>query len=196
MHRSIASITLAIVIAVMVFVPAAQAATFKVDPAHSAVTFKIRHFVTKVPGRFSQFNGTIEMEQSDPATLQVDFEVAVGSINTDNESRDGHLRSPDFFDVGNFPTASFKSTEVQGSEAGMAFVTGDFTLHGVTKQIQIPVQLLGIMPAGEGKTKAGFETRFVIDRRDYAVSWNKVVEGSGILGDQVELYVSVEADSI
>jgi polyisoprenoid-binding protein YceI len=176
--------------------PAAAAAEpmpLKVDPSHSSVSFTIRHFVSNVPGRFKDFEGVIQHDRQKPEASSVSFTVQAGSIETDNDERDEHLRSADFFDVQKFPTLTFTSTSVKAKDADELDVTGDFTLHGVTRRITIPVQVLGTVKGPHGE-KAGFETSFTINRKDYGIVWNRVLDAGPMLGDDVRITVSVEAN--
>lgn len=173
---------------------AAETAVYKVDPDHSAVAFTIRHFVSNVPGRFGDFNGTIKYDQDKPAASAVEFTVQAASIDTGNDDRDKHLRSPDFFDTEKFPTLSFASTSVKPKDADTLDVTGDLTIHGVTKQVTIPVEILGTMKGPSGE-KAGFETAFTVNRKDYGVVWNRVLDAGGtVLGEDVKISIAIEAD--
>lgn len=167
----------------------ASAATYEVDPVHSTVGFSIRHFVTQVPGKFNEFEGTIVYDPENIAASRVDFTIQAASIDTDNERRDNHLKSEDFFAVEQHPTLTFKSKKVAGSGEKLQ-VTGDLTIRGVTKEVTVPVEVLGTMG-----TKAGFATEFEVDRLAYGVTWNRAVEGGGsILGDEVKVRIDVEAN--
>lgn len=173
---------------------AAEPAVYKVDPDHSGVSFTIRHFVSNVPGRFKDFDGTIRYDKQNPAASSVNFTVQAASIDTANDDRDKHLRSADFFDVEKFPTLTFSSTEVKAKDADTLEVTGDLTLHGTTKKVTIPVEVLGTMANPRGE-KAGFETSFTLDRKDYGVVWNRVLDAGGtVLGDDVKINIAIEAD--
>ena len=173
---------------------AAEPAVYKVDPDHSGVSFTIRHFVSNVPGRFKDFDGTIRYDKQNPAASSVNFTVQAASIDTANDDRDKHLRGPDFFDVEKFPTLTFSSTEVKPKDADTLEVTGDLTLHGVSKKVTIPVEVLGTLAGPRGE-KAGFETSFTLNRKDYGVLWNRVLDAGGtILGDDVKVNISIEAD--
>jgi polyisoprenoid-binding protein YceI len=178
------------------FVPAlaaAEPAVYKVDPDHSGVGFTIRHFVSNVPGRFRDFDGSIRYDPLDPAASSVELTVRAVSIDTNNNDRDDHLRSADFFDVQKFPTLTFTSTEIKPKEAGLLEVTGDLTLHGVTRRITLPVQALGTVKTPNGE-KAGFEAVFTLNRKDYGITWNRVLDAGGaVLGDEVKITVDVEA---
>jgi len=177
-------------------VPAALSAAvtaWDVDPAHSTVEFQVRHFFTQVPGRFNDFNGMIHHDPEQASSSKVEFTVQTSSIDTNNDQRDNHLRSPDFFNAEKFPTLSFKSTKVEGSGNDLQ-VTGDLTLHGVTKTVTIPVEFLGSMDTPMG-TKAGFSTEFTIDRKEYGITWNRALDqGGAILGDEVTIEINVEAN--
>jgi polyisoprenoid-binding protein YceI len=172
---------------------AAEAVVYKVDPDHSGVGFSIRHFVTNVPGRFRDFDGTMRYDKDDPAASTVEFTVRANSIDTANADRDEHLRGEDFFDVEKHPTLTFKSTSVTPKGPGELDVTGDLTIHGVTKQVTLPVTVLGTMKTPNGE-KAGFETAFTINRKDYGVVWNRVLDAGPVLGDEVKINISVEAN--
>jgi polyisoprenoid-binding protein YceI len=172
---------------------AAQPATFKADPVHSKVGFTIRHIVSEVDGRFKDFDGTITYDSQHPEGSAVQFTVQAASIDTGNADRDKHLKSPDFFDAAKFPTLTFTSTKV-AAKGGNAFdVTGNLTIKGVTKTITIPAKF-----RGEAKTpmgdRAGFESSFTINRKDYGVAWNRVLEGGGaMLGDDADIAIRIEA---
>lgn len=173
--------------------PALAADTYKIDPVHSNVQFKVRHFVSMVGGEFKDFAGTIVYDADEPSESTVQFTVQAESIDTNNENRDKHLRSPDFFDVEQFPQLSFTSTKVKKRGKNKLSVTGDFTMHGVTKKMTVPVQLLGVM-SGMGKTVAGFMVEFEVDRKDFGVNWNRALDQGGfVLGDDVEVVLSIEA---
>jgi len=168
---------------------AAEATTWTVDPVHSDVAFRVRHLLTPVRGQFNDFEGVVVYDPANPAASTVEMTVQAASIDTDNDKRDGHLRSADFFAVDQYPTLRFKSTKVEASGDGLA-VTGDLTIRGVTQRITIPVEVLGVL--GD---KAGFATRFTIDRQEYGVNWNRVLDQGGTLvGDEVTIDLSFEVD--
>jgi polyisoprenoid-binding protein YceI len=179
-----------------VFVTAAAAdpAAYKVDPDHSGVGFTIRHFVSNVSGRFKDFDGVLKYDKANPAASSVSFTVQAKSIDTDNDDRDNHLRSPDFFDVEKFPTLTFTSTSVKAADADTLEVTGDLTIKGVTKKVTIPVDILGSVKTPRGE-KAGFETSFKLDRKEYGITWNRALDtGGAVLGDDVKVNISIESD--
>jgi polyisoprenoid-binding protein YceI len=171
----------------------AQPATYKVDADHSGVNFTIRHFVSNVPGRFRDFDGVIKYDPKNPAASSVEFTVQAASIDTDNNNRDEHLRSKDFFEVEKFPTLTFTSTKVVPKGSNTLDVTGNLTLHGVTKQITIPVEVMGFVKTPRGE-KGGFETSFKIDRKEYGITWNNMMDSGPVLGDEVRISISIEAN--
>lgn len=173
---------------------AAEVAVYKVDPDHSGVSFTIRHFVSNVPGRFKDFTGVIKYDKQNPAASSVSFTVQTASIDTANSDRDNHLRSPDFFDAAGFPTLTFTSSSVKAVDADTLEVTGDLTIRGTTKKVTVPVEVLGIMKGPKGE-KAGFETAFKLNRHDYGVKWNRVLDtGGAVLGDDVKINIAIESD--
>jgi polyisoprenoid-binding protein YceI len=166
---------------------------WQIDAGHSDISFRIRHFMSRVRGTFNQWSGTITGEESNWAEASVDITIETASIDTRNERRDNDLRSPNFFDVTTHPTITFKSTrvEVQGEELR---ISGDLTMHGVTRPVILEGRFLGSTTSTQGRARVGFEASTTINRTDFGVSWNRVVEGSGVmLGDEVEIEIAVEA---
>ena len=162
--------------------------TFKFDKVHSLVGFRIRHVVTKVEGRFRDFDGTIVLDRANPAASRVELTIQAASIDTANENRDKDLRSANYFDVEKYPTITFKSTKVDPKGADLYDVTGEFNLHGVTKTIHVPVKHTGFGKMGNTE-KAGFEVTLALKRSDYGMT-----AGAGIVGDDVEISIQVEAN--
>lgn len=171
----------------------AEPVTYKVDADHSGVSFSIRHFVSNTPGRFKDFDGTIKYDKDAPANSSVEFTIQAASIDTANNDRDEHLRGADFFDVQKYPTLTFVSTGVKPVDKDTLEVTGDLTMHGVTKRITIPVEVLGSVKTPNGE-KAGFETQFTVNRKDYGIVWNRMLDSSAVLGDDVKITVNIEAN--
>jgi polyisoprenoid-binding protein YceI len=184
-------------LAVLLLVPAPAAAepvAYKADPVHSSLAFTIRHFVSDVDGRFRDFDGVIQYDAQNPANSSVQFTVQAASISTENDDRDKHLKSPDFFDVAKFPTLSFTSTKVVAKGGNSFDVTGNLTLHGVTKVVTIPATFRGTVKVPKGE-KAGFQSTFTLNRLDYGVAWNRAIEGGGaMLGDEVTVNIKIEAN--
>lgn len=172
----------------------ALADTYTIDKNHSEAAFQVRHILTKVRGTFRDFAGTITMDKAKPENSSVEFRIKAASIDTGVQKRDDHLRSPDFFDVATHPEIVFKSTKVVSKGNNTFDVTGDFTMHGVTKQITLPVTFLGEQKFGKG-AKAGFETGLTINRKDYGLVWNRALESGGVMvGEEVEIAINIEAD--
>ena len=175
--------------------PLFAAEVFTIDKGHSSATFKVRHMMANFTGRFTDFAGTINIDRAKPAASSVEFTIQAASIDTDSEGRDKHLKSADFFDVEKFPTITFKSTEIKPSGKKDVYdVTGDFTMHGVTKRITLPVTALGFGKNGRGMPVAGFEIETTLNRKDYGIVWNRNIDEGGILlGDDVKIAVNIEA---
>jgi polyisoprenoid-binding protein YceI len=187
------TMTLAMLLIVATAPAALAADSWTADTAHSEVTFKIRHLMSKVTGRFDTFDATVTTDFENLARSSVRFEIDAASINTNNSDRDNHLRSPDFFDVANHPKITFESSKITKTGDSSFDVTGTLTMRGVAKQITIPVSFLGAAQDPWGNTKAGFELGTSLDRKDYGVSWNKALDTGGILlGDDVEIAVNLQ----
>lgn len=168
--------------------------TYVFDKPHTQVAFRIRHWLTKVDGRFRDFDGHIWLDRAKPADSRVDVTIQAASIDTGTENRDKHLRSADFFDVEKYPTITFKSTKVAPKGKDLYEVTGDLTIHGVTKTLTIPVRNTGFLNLGKQEI-AGFELTIPIKRQDFGIAWNRTVDTGGVmLGDDVEINVQVEAN--
>jgi polyisoprenoid-binding protein YceI len=167
--------------------------TWVADAAHSEATFKIRHLMSSVTGRFRDFNADINIDRAHPAASSVNFTIQSASVDTGNSGRDEHLRSPDFFDVAKFPTLTFRSTSIKAKSKNDFDVTGDLTIHGVTKRVTLPVTFLGFGKDPRGNEKAGFEIDTTIDRKDFGIVWNRALdEGGALLGDDVKVSISLE----
>ena len=175
-------------------IAAAATEAFVFDKAHSQVGFQIRHFLTKVEGRFRDYDGHIVIDRQNPANSRVDVTIQAASIDTGNEKRDADLKSANFFEVDKYPTITFKSTKVIPSGKDLYAVTGDLTMHGVTKTLIVPVRHTGFINLGKME-KAGFELTFPINRKDYGITWNRTLDAGGaMLGDDVQITVLVEAN--
>jgi polyisoprenoid-binding protein YceI len=149
--------------------------------------------ISKVHGRFTKWNGTIVLDDKDASKSTVDVTIDATSIETHEPKRDAHLRSPDFFDVEKFPTLSFKSKKVTESAGGLA-VRGDLTLHGVTKEVLLEVESLGQTKDPWGGERAGFSAKTSVDRKDFGLGWNQVLEAGGVLvGEKIEITLEIEA---
>lgn len=165
------------------------AETYKIDPIHSSVIFSATHLgAANFYGRFNDVSGTVVFDKGDPSKSSVHLEVKADSVDTNNEKRDQHLKSPDFFNAKQFPLITFKSTKVEPGGADGAFkISGDFTLHGVTKPITVDFKKVGEGKGMKGETRAGGETHFTIKRSDYGMKFMV-----GPVSDEVNIILSLE----
>lgn len=183
-----------ILLATVLAIPAA-AADFAIDTTHSSVDFKVGHMmVSKVRGSFDDFEGTIHLDPDDMTGSSVEVVIDVASIDTADEKRDEHLRSPDFFDAANHPKMTFSSTSVKKSGSGWVAV-GDLTIRGTTRQVELPFEINGPITDPWGNQRIGVEIEPIsVDRRDFGLTWSKVLETGGLLvGNEVEIELAVEA---
>ena len=169
--------------------------TWKIDPAHSSAEFKVKHMmISNVKGSFAGITGTLTEHATDASLSSIDASVDVTTINTGDAQRDGHLKSPDFFDAEKFPTMTFKSTQVTRKGEGEYAVTGDFTIHGVTKPVTFAVE--GPSAPGKdpwGNTRIGLSATTKINRKDFGLSWNSALETGGVLvGEDVIITLDVQ----
>jgi len=186
----------AIAIAMLATLPVlAHADTWNIDPAHTNVEFSVRHMmISNVKGQFQKTSGTITTNGSDPASATIDATIDASSVDTRVERRDMHLKSPDFLDVAKYPTITFKSTKVEAAGPNKWKVTGDLTLHGVTKPVVLDVESSGPPVNVMGNTRAGASATTQIKRSDFGLSWNKALEAGGVMvGDEVAITIDIEA---
>jgi polyisoprenoid-binding protein YceI len=170
------------------------ATTFAIDKAHSEALFQVRHLVTKVRGRFTDFTGTIHFDDARPDQSAVSFTINAGSIDTGTPDRDQHLRSDDFFAVEKYPTLTFSSSRVTKKDDEHFEVAGTLTIRDVAKEIKVPVTYLGAAKDPWGNARIGFEAEMTINRKDFGLTWNAALETGGFLvGDEVKISVSVQA---
>ncbi len=168
--------------------------TYTIDKAHSEAEFQVRHLVTRVRGRFTDFEGTIQADEQNPGRSSVKVTIQAASIDTDQPDRDAHLRSADFFKTDEFPTLSFASASVAPAGGDTYTVAGDLTIRGVTKRISVPVTFLGKATDPWGNQRVGFEAEFTINRKEFGLMWNAALETGGFLvGDEVKISVSFQA---
>ncbi len=167
---------------------------YALDPTHTRLGFSTRHaMVTTVRGQFTEFSGTAHVDSADPAASSVEVTIQVASVDTGVADRDGHLKSPDFFDAEQFPTMTFKSTAVV-VEDGNWLVTGDFTIKDVTNPVTIEFEPTGSAKDPFGNTRIGFEGAAVINRKDWGLTWNAALETGGVLvSDKIKLEFDVSA---
>lgn len=168
--------------------------TYSIDKAHSEVTFQVRHLLTKVRGRFSNFSGTVRLNEDEPGESSVSLTIDAASVDTNNADRDQHLRSDDFFAVATYPTITFQSSRIVKTGAETYDVSGTLTIRGVASDIILPVVYLGTANDPWGNARAAFETELIINRKDFGLTWNAALEAGGFLvGDEVKISVSVQA---
>ena len=165
------------------------------DLAHSSINFTVRHMVvSKVRGRFTRWDGTLLMDENEPAGAVVDVRIEAGSVDTGVEQRDAHLRSADFFDAERFPVLLFHGTRIEKAGDGTYTLTGDLTLHGVTRPVSLDVEFAGSAKDPWGGVRAGFSARTTLDRKDFGLTYNQLLETGGVLvGEKVEIGIEVEA---
>lgn len=173
-------------------------AKWEFDHAHSSVGFSIRHLlVSKVRGRFNTWSGELHFDEKHPERSSVEVRIDAKSIDTGEAQRDAHLRSPDFFDVEKFPHLIFKSTRVEKSGEDRLTLLGDLTIRGITKPVVLEVEHGGSLKDPWGKQRAGFTASAVIDRKDYGIVFNQVLDAGGLaLGDKVTLAIDIEATQV
>ncbi len=169
-------------------------ATYLIDPAHSEITFKVKHLmITNVTGNFTKFEGKMESNSDDFTDAEIDFSADIDSINTNNEQRDGHLKTGDFFDAAQFPKLVFKSTSFEKQSGDIYKLNGNLTVHGVTKPITLSAELGGVTTDPWGQSKVGFEISGSIHRKDFGLEWNAALETGGVmLSDEVKLLLNVQ----
>ncbi|MBL8949845.1 MAG: polyisoprenoid-binding protein [Myxococcaceae bacterium] len=167
---------------------------WKIDASHSGIHFTVRHMViSKVRGHFSKFEGEVTFDEAAPEKTKVKVNIDASSISTNEPKRDDHLRSPDFFDVAKFPALTFESTKTEKKGDRLA-VTGNLSMHGVTREVVLDAELLGVGKDPWGGKRAGFTAKTSLDRKDFGLGWNQVLEAGGVLvGDKIEIELEVEA---
>ncbi len=186
-------IMLGLTAAACLLLPRAQAAdNYKIDPAHTSVGFSVRHMgVSNVKGHFDAFAGSLVLDNG--SIKEAGGTIQVKSVNTGMERRDSHLRSADFFDAARYPVITFKTKRVEKS-AGQTLLIAEFTMRGVTKDLRLPVQLSGPVKDPQGNTRIGLEGRTTLNRKDYGIQFNAVMETGGLLvGEEVAIEINAEA---
>ena len=175
-------------------IPGFLAGTWQIDQVHSDLSFTVRHMmVSKVRGNFRSFSGEI-VTALDPEVSAVNARVDLSSIDTNNEDRDNHLRSPDFLDVEHFPVMEYKSTGVRQGRGDSYLVDGDLTLHGVTRPVTLEVEVNGFGPDPFGGHRAGFTATGEISRKEFGIDINMPMDGGGVVvGDNIKIALEIEA---
>lgn len=176
--------------------PAVSAAmatgTWSVDKSHTDIGFVITHLaVSKVRGHFNDFDGTVIVNGTLPEKSSVNFAIKTASIDTANAQRDGHLKSPDFFDADKYPEITFKSTKIVKKKNGFTAM-GLLTMHGVTKPVVLPFTVQGPIKGPDGTMHLGIDTTLTINRQDYGLTWSKMVEGVSMVSNEVAITISLD----
>ncbi|HPR63401.1 MAG TPA: YceI family protein [Thermoanaerobaculia bacterium] len=174
-------------------IPLFASDTYSLDSAHSSIEFGIKHMViSTVKGSFSSFDVSVQYDPKEVAKSSVEVSIQTDTINTGNEKRDEHLKSPDFFDTKTYPAITFKSKRI--AKKGDSYeVTGDFTMHGVTKEITFPFTVMGPIKDPWGNMRLGVEAYTTLNRQEYGVSWNKTLDTGGlVVGDDVKVEIHLE----
>ncbi|MDB4965149.1 MAG: hypothetical protein JWN44_838 [Myxococcales bacterium] len=168
---------------------------WNIDPSHSGVHFTVRHMViSKVRGAFDRWQGTVDFDEQNPSASKVSVRIEAASVDTRDEKRDAHLRSADFFDVENHPALTFESTKVEKLDGNDYRVTGKLTIHGITKEVALEAEYLGGGKDPWGNERLGFQARTAVNRKEFGLNWNQVLEAGGVLvGEKIEIALDVQA---
>jgi polyisoprenoid-binding protein YceI len=184
----------AVLAGMLAFCSASAGEIYEVDPSHSDVIFKVRHLVSTVTGHFREFSGKIVVDRENLANSSVSFSIKTASIDTASDRRDRHLRSAEFFDVEKFPEITFVSTAITRSAGDTYDVRGRFTMHGVTKEIALPVEILGFTSHERFGERAGFSSALTLDRTEYGITYNMPLDADTlVLGEEVRIEINIEA---
>ncbi len=169
--------------------------TYAIDPSHSRIGFVARHaMITKVRGSFNEYSGSGHFDAADPASSSLSLTIQVSSVDTRSRDRDNHLRGADFFDVETYPTITFASTAVRSAGNDRFVVTGDLTIKDTTKSIDLDVELTGTAKDPFGNERLGLEGSVVVNRKDWGLTWNALLEAGGLLvSEKVALEFEVSA---
>jgi len=191
MKFRVSTLALAALAAGVAHSASAAVETYTIDPVHSSVAFSIRHFVSKVPGKFAKFKGTISFDRDNPAKNSTEAVIEMGSIDTGNQKRDDHLRTADFFDAAKHPTMTFKSKSWKKTGPDTFDVTGNLTLKDVTKMVVLKVTALGFGPGMGGAQLSGWEATTTINKAEFKVKDPVMLDAA--LGDDVTITINIEA---
>lgn len=167
---------------------------WNLDPSHSEVTFKVKHMmITNVSGSFNEFSVEASTEGEDFSKAEISFTAKAASVNTNSEQRDGHLRSPEFFDTEKFPEIKFKGTKYEKADGDNYKLQGDLTIKDVTKSVGLTVEYGGIQKDPWGNMKAGFTITGKINRKDFGLNWNAALEAGGVMvSEEVRIYCEIQ----
>ncbi|HVO56423.1 MAG TPA: YceI family protein [Dongiaceae bacterium] len=196
MGQLLSRIATSVVLAGVLVMPTpAAVTTWQIDPQHTAAQFAVKHLmISTVRGQFKGVTGTVNWDDQDPAKSTVDVTIDATTVDTSEPKRDAHLKSPDFFDVAKYPTITFKSKKVEQVSAGKLKITGDLTIHGVTKEAVLDVEG-PTAPVKDpwGNTRVAANATTKVNRQDYGVKWNANMDGGGVVvGDEVTITIDLE----
>lgn len=165
-----------------------------IDPAHSEIQLAVKHMmIATVRGKFTRFAGTINADEQNPEAARVEVQIEAASIDTGNEQRDAHLRSPDFLNVEQYPHITFRSTKVERLDEGQGRLYGELTIRDVTRPVVLDVEYAGMAKSPWGSTSAGFSARTKINRKDWGLNWNVALETGGwLVSDEIKVAIEVE----
>lgn len=171
-----------------------MAADYGIDTSHSSVSFQIKHLaISKVKGSFTDFTGSFSFDPAKPEATSAVAVIQMASVDTGNEKRDDHLRNPDFFEVEKYPTMTFKSTSVKMKNDEEGEITGNLTMHGVTKSVTLDLEINGMITDPWGKERIGASLSGNINRKDWGLTWSKAMETGGlVVGDDVKIAIELE----
>jgi len=173
---------------------AMAAEAYKIDKSHSEASFRIRHLMSRVTGRFTDFDGLVNIDRKRPLSSSVAFTIRTASIDTGEPNRDNHLRSAEFFEVDKYPELKFQSTSIKAVGKDTYDVKGNLTMRGVTKPVTVRVDYLGAAKDPMGNERAGFEVTTKLNRKDYGIVWNKSLDAGGyLLDDVVQVMIEIQA---
>ena len=193
-RRMVSKAVVGTTLALAATLASAETTRLSIDPQHSTVGFRVRHLVTKVSGQFRGFEGTIELDAQSLAASKVAVTIQAATIDTNVEARDKDLRSARFFDVAKYPTLSFTSTGITDVAGNKGRIKGTLTMHGVSREVVLDAEFLGAGKDPWGNQRFGFHAQAKVNRKDFGMAWNEVIEAGGVLvGDEVEISLDVEA---
>jgi polyisoprenoid-binding protein YceI len=174
--------------------PAVAQSTWNIDPAHSAAQFQVKHLmISNVRGEFRKMAGKVAFDGKNYSTVQAEAEINVASIDTREQKRDDHLRSPDFFDAATYPNITFKSKRVESVKGNKFNLVGDLTMRGVTKEIVLEVEATSVIKGMGGESRIGVQATTKLNRQDYGVKWNRALDAGGVVvGDNVQIILDME----
>lgn len=194
MKKLLRSLALALALALVPGLALAATSAFKIDASHSSVAFAVRHMViSQTRGQFTNVAGTVSLDEADVARSAVEATIDAASIDTAVADRDAHLKSPDFLDVARYPTLTFRSTKVARAGKDALRVDGELTLHGVTRPVTLDVTMTPEVKGMTGETRRGFSATTKLSRKDFGLTWNKLVEAGPAVGDEVTVTLDLEA---